>query len=112
MSNALADYQVRTMLLWRESRWHCECGRVRARWIAHLYVDDVIAAERAFNLLSPMLRITQRWRAAVKSDPAALVLVDDGLFDNEQRQNEPERRAVPRGGRRGTDPGRPSYEFE
>ena len=111
MSNALADYQMRTMLLWRESRWHCECGRVASQWIAHLYVDNVIVAENTFDLLSPMLRTAHRWRAAVKPDPAALILVNDA-FENEQRQNEPERRAVPRGGRRETDPGRPPYSVE
>jgi hypothetical protein len=111
-SHALANVDVRATLLWRESRWHCECGLVNGRWIAHLYLEEAIVAECAFTLLSPMLRMTYRWQAAVQKNPSALILVDDAPFEDDRRQNEPERRVVPRGGRRGSDPGRPPSLIE
>ena len=55
---------MRTTVLWRESRWHCACGRVASRWIAQLYLDDVTVAECAFSLVCPMLRIVQHWHVA------------------------------------------------
>jgi hypothetical protein len=68
---------VHTMLLWREPRWHCECGRVGSRWIASLYLENVIVEECSFDLLSPMLRMAHAWRTTVTSKPAAVVLVND-----------------------------------
>jgi hypothetical protein len=112
VSHHQTELRVRTTLLWRESRWHCECGRVASQWIAHLYKDDVIVAECAFDLLSPMLHTAQHWRAAVKNDESGALLLAQLQAEKERRENVPERRAVPRGGRRGTDPGRSPYEFE
>ena len=77
MSTASHDVGARTMLLWREPRWHCECGRVGSTWIAHLYLEDVIVEECSFDLLSSMLRRAHAWRAVVTSNPAAMVLVND-----------------------------------
>ena len=71
MSTAPQGVDVRTMLLWREPRWHSEGGRVGSRWIAHLYLEDVVVEECSFDLLSPMLRMAHAWRAAVTSNPAA-----------------------------------------
>ena len=112
MSHALQDFDVRTTLLWRESRWHCACGRVASRWIAQLYLNDVVVAECAFSLAGPMLRIAQHWHVAVKRSPRVLVLVSDVPCDNERRDDVAERRAIPRGGRRGTDPGRPPRSID
>ena len=112
MSTALQDFDVRTTQLWREAQWHCVCGRVGHRWIAQLYLDDVIVEECAFSLVGPMLRIAQHWHVAVKSNPSDLVLVSDVPRDNERRDNVAERRAIPRGGRRGTDPSRPPHSID
>jgi hypothetical protein len=112
MNTALQEIDVRATLLWRQSRWHCACGRVASRWIAQLYLDDVIVAECAFSLVGPMLRIAQHWHVAVKSNPSALVLVGDGPCENERRDHVAERRAIPRGGRRGTDAGRPPHSID
>jgi hypothetical protein len=68
---------ARATLLWRESRWHCECGCVASQWIVHLYADEVIVAERAFDGLSPMLRTAHRWHAAVKKDDTGALLVNE-----------------------------------
>jgi hypothetical protein len=70
------------MLLWRESRRHCECGRVGSRWIAHLYFEDVVVEECSFDLLGPMLRMAHAWRTAVTSNPAAVVFVNDAQCAN------------------------------
>lgn len=84
--NPAAYDDVRTMLLWREPRWHCECGRVGSRWIAHLYLEDVIVEECSFDLLSPMLRMAHAWRTAVTRQAAAVVLVNDVQCANERRE--------------------------
>ena len=112
MNIAPQEVDVRTTLLWRESRWHCACGRVASRWIAQLYLNDVIVAECAFSLPGPMLRIAQHWQMAVTRRPRALVLVSDVPYENERRDNVAEQRAIPRGGRRGTDPGRPPHSID
>jgi hypothetical protein len=98
--DALAEYEMCTTLLWRESGWHCTCGRVESQWVAQLYLNDVIVEETTADLLSSMLRIAHQWHAAVKGNPSALILVDDSQFENERRQNVLGPRAVPRGGRR------------
>ena len=86
MNKAPHDVDVRTMRLWREPRWHCDCGRVRSRWIAHLYFEDVIVEECSFDLLSPMLRMAHAWRTAVTTHPAAVVLVHDAQGVNERHE--------------------------
>ena len=94
---------MRATRLWRDGRWHCECGCVSSRWIAHLYLEDVIVGESTFDSLSPMLRLAHYWHAAVRKDDTGALLVNDLDLENDRRQTTPERRSVPRGGRRGTD---------
>jgi hypothetical protein len=96
---------VRPIELWRTARWHCECGYSPHEWTLRLFVDEVIATECVVDNVAGMVRIAQQWRHAVLSDvsgaePAAFL---QPLPD--RRQNVGERRAVPRGGRRGYDPG-------
>jgi hypothetical protein len=97
--------EVRPIVLWRTSRWHCECGYRSYEWTLRLFVDDVLATECVVDNVSAMVRIAQQWRHAVLSDASA---TEPALFlqlKEDRRQNPPERRAVPRGGRRETDPG-------
>jgi hypothetical protein len=82
VSSAWQDLEVRTALLWREPQWHCLCGRVDSRWVAHLYYKDVIVEECSFDLLSPMLRIAHAWRAAVTRNADAVALVNDTQREN------------------------------
>ena len=86
MNVAPQDVDVRTMLLWREPRWHCECGRVGSRWIAHLYLENVVVEECSFDFLSPMLRMAHAWRTAVSSKSAAVVPVNDAPFASDRRE--------------------------
>lgn len=99
-------FHVRSNVLWREGRWHCECGYVSSRWTANLYMDDVILAECVADSLRTMLRTAAYWRDAVRSDVSEAEMLGLVRARVEPRQNSPERRAIPRGGRRETDPGR------
>ena len=76
--------EVHTTVLWRESPWHCACGRVGLRWIAHLYLDDVIVEECTFDVLSPILRMAHSWRAAVTTNPCALIAVSEQQVGHER----------------------------
>lgn len=99
-------FHLRSSVLWRESRWHCECGYVSAHWTANLYVDDVIVTECATDTLTSMIRIAERWRRAVKSDATSAELWDIlRAIAADHRGSDQERRAITRGGRRSTDPG-------
>ena len=101
----MLKFHVRSNVLWRECRWHCECGYVSSQWAANLYMDDVIVAECVTDNVRTMLRTAEYWRDAVRSDVSNVELL--GLVRSKvERQNTPERRAVPRGGRRAIDPGR------
>ena len=84
MSNTLQDLDVHTTVLWRESGWRCACGRIGSRWIAHLYLDDVIVEECAFDFLSPILRMAHIWRTAVTTNPCALIAVNDEQVEYER----------------------------
>ena len=66
----LITFRVRATVLWRESRWHCECGYASSHWIANLYHDDVIVAEWVVDTVNEMLRIAEHWHMAVKSRDA------------------------------------------
>jgi hypothetical protein len=70
-----------------------------SKWIAHLYMEDVIVAECSFDSMTPMLRTAHRWRVAVKSNPNALVLVDDVHCEDYRLQSE-RKTAIPRVSRR------------
>ena len=94
---------VRPIVLWRTERWYCECGYSPHEWTLRLVVDNVVASEGVVDHVAGMVRIAQQWRHAVLSDaPAAETAV---IAHADRRQNVVERRAVPRGGRRATDPG-------
>lgn len=99
-------FQVRSNVLWREDRWHCVCGYVSSRWTANLHMDDVVLAECVADSLRTMLRTAAYWRDAVRSDVSEAEMLGLVRAKVEPRQNSPERRAIPRGGRRETDPGR------
>ena len=101
----MAKFHVRSNVLWRECRWHCECGYVSSKWAANLYRDNVIVAECATDNLRTMLRTAAYWRDAVRSDVSDAEMLGLVRAKVEARQNSPERRAIPRGGRRETDPG-------
>ena len=96
---------VRPIVLWRTARWHCECGYSPHEWTLRLFVDDVIAGECVVDNVAGMVRIAQQWRHAVLSDHSAPNLAASAQPQPDRRQNTEERRAVPRGGRRDTDPG-------
>jgi hypothetical protein len=66
-------------------------------------LEDVIVGECTFDRFSPMLRLAHHWHAAVRKDDTGALLVNDLDLENDRRQTIPERRSVPRGGRRGTD---------
>ena len=72
-----AELHVRSTVLWREGRWHCEAGRVTSGRAANLYVDDIIAAECVVDRLSPMLRTAHQWRMSVRSDDNPADLIQD-----------------------------------
>ena len=95
---------VRPIELWRSERWHCECGYSPHEWTLRLFVDNVVASECIVDNVAGMVRIAQQWRHAVLSDAPAADTV--GIVQSpDRRQNIAERRSVPRGGRRATDPG-------
>ena len=96
---------VRPIVLWRTARWHCECGYSPHEWTLRLFVDDVIASECVVDNVAEMVRIAQQWRHAVLSDHSAPNPAASAKPQPDRRQNAEERRAVPRGGRRATDPG-------
>ena len=78
-------------VLWRESRWHCECRRVSSsQWAANLYADDIIIAECVCDRFTLMLHTAQQWQMAVTNGHPATQVVDDGHTDNGSAQNCPE----------------------
>jgi len=98
---------VRPIVLWRTARWYCECGYSPHEWTLRLFVDNVIASECVVDNVAAMVRIAQQWRHAVLSDVSAAPAEPGSIVDAgpDRRENVGERRAVPRGGRRATDPG-------
>jgi hypothetical protein len=96
---------VRPIVLWRNERWHCECGYSPHEWTLRLFVDNVVASECVVDNVAGMVRIAQQWRHAVLSDGSAAHAAEIALSEVDRRLNPAERRAVPRGGRRETDPG-------
>jgi hypothetical protein len=97
---------VRPIVLWRSARWHCECGYSPHEWTLRLFVDNVIASECVVDTVAAMVRIAQQWRHAVLSDPSGAAPEPVAYLKPDRRGNIVERRTVPRGGRRATDPGR------
>ena len=96
---------VRPIVLWRTERWHCECGYSPHEWTLRLFVDNVVASECVVDNVAGMVRIAQQWRHAVLSDAPAADAAAIAQHQADRRHNAGERRAVPRGGRRATDPG-------
>jgi hypothetical protein len=96
---------VRPIVLWRTERWYCECGYSPHEWTLRLFVDNVVASECVVDNVAGMVRIAQQWRHAVLSDRAVAEAAEIAQSEPERRLNPAERRAVPRGGRRATDPG-------
>ena len=99
-------FHVRSTMLWRESRWSCECSYVSSHWTIRLYHDDILRlrAEWVVDTVTDMLRIAQRWREAVQSDDGGVQALTMLPTTRDRRQNRAERRAVTRNGRRRTDP--------
>jgi hypothetical protein len=57
------------VVLWRESRWHCECRRVSSvQWTATLYADDVIIAQCVCDRFTLMLHTAQQWQLAAMTN--------------------------------------------
>ena len=80
-----------SVVLWRESRWHCECRRVSSsQWAANLYADDIIIAECVCVRFTLMLHTAQQWQMAVRNGHPATQVVHDGHSDNGSAQNCPE----------------------
>ena len=90
-------------MLWQASRGRCECGYASAAWVATLYFDDLVMAQRTDSSLLSVLRSVDHWRTSVTRSHAVTQPTDPPLDEN-RRVNAPERRKVPRGGRRSRDP--------
>jgi hypothetical protein len=100
----MITFSVRPNVLWRESGWRCECSHASSRWVGTLYLEDEIIAQHADGLPA-VLAMTERWRHAVRTIPNDPNLTERLRARQDRRENVAERRAVPRGGRRSTDPG-------
>lgn len=98
------DIYVRQTLLWRASRWHCDCQCDASQWTVRLFVDAILVNELVVDNVRAMLSIAEHWRDGVEGDAAGPQLGQIVRLEGDRRQNPPERRAVPRGGRRATDP--------
>ena len=73
-------------VLWRESRWHCECRRVSSsQWAANLYADDIIIAECVCDRFTLLLGIARRWQMTVRNENPAAYVVHDGHLDHGPR---------------------------
>ena len=100
----MITFSVRPHVLWRESGWRCECSHASSQWVGTLYLEDEIIAQHADGLTA-VLAMTERWRNAVRTIPNDPNLTERLRARQDRRENVAERRAVPRGGRRSTDPG-------
>ena len=69
-----------------------------------LYYDDVLVAECQKTSLLPLFRATERWRIILQGPERVTRQVADVPSEGDRRVNPGERRAIPRGGRRSTDP--------
>ena len=98
-------FGVRPHVLWRECQWRCECSYESCRWVGTLYLDDEIVAQHADDLTG-VLATAERWRDAVTTIPGDPSLTKWLRARQDRRGEVAERRAVPRGGRRSTDPKR------
>ena len=96
---------VRPIVLWRESSTYCECAWLLSRWTLRLRVGRLTAVERVFDGVGPMLRIAHLWREALLKEVPDTT-ANPTSITCDRRQTPPERRAVARGGRRGTEPQR------
>ena len=106
MITPMIDMHVRPTVLWREARWHCECSAGTALWTLRLFVDDTLASECVVDSAHALLPIAQKWREAVGGHGPGSDLAQILIPKADRRQQAPERRAIPRGGRRATEPGR------
>ena len=78
-----------SVVLWRESRWHCECRRVSSsQWAANLYADDIIIAECVCDRFTLMLHTAQQWQMAVTNGHPATQVVDFVSVVADQRLKE------------------------
>lgn len=101
----MISLHVRPTVLWHESETHCVCSCVASEWTLRLFVDDIVVRERVVEGVRPMLRIAQEWRETVSNaHDVAAQSESRSRFDH--RLAAPERRTVPRGGRRASDPSR------
>ncbi len=97
-------FHLQPRILWRTSRWRCECGYESSQWTAALYYDDVLVAECRETSLLPMIRAAERWRNILQGPEPVTRPSPVSPSEGERRVNPRERRAVPRGGRRSSDP--------
>jgi hypothetical protein len=100
----LISFSLYPNVMWHEGRWRCECGYVSTQWVATLYFNDIVMAQCTDSSLLTALRSMDGWRQSVTRSQAVMPPKDERTPEENRRQNAPERRAVPRGGRRSRDP--------
>lgn len=93
-------------MLWKASNWHCACQCEASRWTVRLFVDAILVNEVVVDSVPAMRAIAEHWRDSVASEPAAARLGQLVGVERDRRESTPERRAVPRGGRRSIDASR------
>lgn len=104
-SMTMIALHVRPTVLWHESETHCVCSCVASEWTLRLFVDDIVVRERIVEGVRPMLRIAQEWRETV-SNAHDVAAQSESRSRFDRRLTAPERRNVPRGGRRANDASR------
>jgi hypothetical protein len=99
------NLQLQPIVVWRQGVWHCEYlkrGETRGGTLC-LYRGSTLAISRKVRSVDEMQWIAHEWKQVVSATP---ITSGKDSSAQDQRVRPPERRAVPRGGRREGDPKR------
>jgi hypothetical protein len=100
-------HETALAVVWRRQVWRCEYWKApSAPGSLRLFREQTLAMERRVRDLDEMLLVAATWKSLIEDEfsAASHQPAPAGGSATERRRLPPERRAVPRGGRRQGDP--------
>lgn len=107
MAEPPTGHQTTLAIVWQRRIWRCEYAKgPSSLGSLRLFRDQTIAMERRVRDVEDMLSVAVTWRRLIEDELIPAVDAPRVPPAEDRREKPPERRKVPRGGRRRTDPGR------